>query len=57
MKTRTSDVYSEIDNLDKLDGPVELSHVDKQKRDLLKFNLANCLHREAITWKQKVREK
>lgn len=50
-------IITEIEIMDNAEGTSGLTDSDREKRTLLKLNLANKLNMEAISWKQKSREK
>lgn len=52
-----NDLMTELDDFDLLEGEGGLTIDDTEKRNNIRLELAHKLNLEAISWKQKVREK
>lgn len=52
-----TDLMDELADLDHIEAEFPLNADDKDNRNLLKVELTNKIHLEAISWKQKAREK
>lgn len=56
-QTRINDLLYELVDLDHFEATMGLNFDDRDKRNVLKVELVNKMHWEAISWKQKAREK